>query len=102
VTDTPKGHAAIQRNIDRLQEWADRNLMRFIKGKCEVLQLGRNMPRNLYMLGVTQLEINLAEKYLSVLVDCKLNTSQQYALAVKKIKDIWGCSRQTVARSRGR
>ncbi|GAB0207547.1 hypothetical protein GRJ2_003220400 [Grus japonensis] len=44
VVDVPEGHAVIQRDLDRLEKWADRNLMKFNKGKCKVQQLGRNQP----------------------------------------------------------
>ena len=38
--------------------------MKFNKGKCKVLHLGRNHPRHQYMLGTVQLESNLSEKDL--------------------------------------
>ncbi|KAK4825525.1 hypothetical protein QYF61_000038 [Mycteria americana] len=94
MADMPEGHAAIQRDLDRLEKWADRNLMTFKKGKCKVLHLGRNNPMHQYMLGATQLEGSLAENNLGVLVDTKLNMSQQCALAAKVASGILGSIRK--------
>lgn len=36
MADTPDGCAAIQRDLDRLEKWSDRNLMKLNQGKCQV------------------------------------------------------------------
>jgi len=43
----------IYNDLNRLEGWAERNLMKFNKGKCMVLHLGRNNPMHQYRLGVT-------------------------------------------------
>ncbi|MCQ4078531.1 hypothetical protein FK519_27530 [Klebsiella pneumoniae] len=80
-----------ERDFDRLEKWTDENLMKFSKGKCKVPQQGRNNPRHQYVVGAAQLESSLAEKDLGVLVDTKLNMSQQCSLMSKAVKIILGC-----------
>ncbi|GAB0183993.1 tubulin polymerization-promoting protein [Grus japonensis] len=90
--------SGVTRNLNRLEKWADRNLGKFSKEKCKVLQLARSNPMHQYMLRVTQLESSLAEKDLGVLVDIKLNMSQQCALAAWKATGILGCIKQGIAK----
>jgi len=66
VVDTPEGCAAIQRDLNRLESCAQRNLMKFNKGNCRVLHLGRNNPMHQYRLGVDLLESRSAERDLGV------------------------------------
>ncbi|GAB0184035.1 mitochondrial enolase superfamily member 1 [Grus japonensis] len=97
VANTPEGCTAIQRDLDRLESCVERNLVKFSKGKCRVLHLGRNNPKHQYRLGVDLLGSSAAEKDLGVLVDNKLSMSQPCALVAKKANGILGCIKKSMA-----
>ncbi|KAK4818892.1 hypothetical protein QYF61_021409 [Mycteria americana] len=84
------------RNLNSLEKWTNRNLMKFVTGKCKVLSLRRNSPMHHYMLVTDWLDSYFAEKDLGVLVASKLTMSQQCALATKKADGILGRRRKGI------
>ena len=83
-------------DLDRLEHWAMINGMKFNKSKCHILHLERSNTGNKYKLGEEWLESSPAERHLGVLVNSRLNMSQQCALAAKRANRILGCIKHSI------
>ncbi|KAF7246201.1 RNA-directed DNA polymerase from mobile element jockey [Varanus komodoensis] len=97
VATTEEQALQIQKDLDRLWKWAEDNRMAFNVDKCKVLHLGHRNSCHKYRLGDKWLESSACERDLGVLVDCRLNMSQQCDAVVKRANATLGCIARSVA-----
>ncbi|KAK4815897.1 hypothetical protein QYF61_009948 [Mycteria americana] len=92
----PEGGDAIQRDLDKLENWAHVNLTRFNKAKCKVLHLGQGNPQYQSRLGDERLRAALPRRtwwYWWI----KSWTWADCALAAQKANRTLGCIKSSVA-----
>ena len=87
--DTLKGRAAIQTDLDGLEEWANGNLMQFNRDKCGVPCLGRKTPGSNTGLS--------AEQDPGLVSESKPNRSQQHTQAAQGATSTLGCINRSPA-----
>ncbi|KAF7254387.1 RNA-directed DNA polymerase from mobile element jockey [Varanus komodoensis] len=97
VATTEEQVLQIQKDLDRLWKWAGDNRVAFNVDKCKVLHLGHRNSCHKYRLGDKWLESSTCERDLGVLVDCRLNMSQQCDAVVKRANATLGCIARSVA-----
>lgn len=94
--DTLEGKAILQEDLDRLEQWANENMMKFNKGKYKVLCLEKHNPRLQHSLGSTCLESSSMERDLGILMDHMLSMSDQcVTAATKKAKRVLCCIKRS-------
>lgn len=107
MADTSEGCAVLQRDLDRLEKWANRSLMESNKGNHKALSWRRNNPRH-WGTQCTQVLSRYSpaaaavhRKDLEALMDTRLSKIQSCALMAKEASDTLGCFRQSSASKGG-
>jgi len=91
-------HWSVQGDPDGLERWARANLMKYNQPKCKVLHTGQGNPKHKYTLGGEWIDSSPEEDDdLGVLVDKKLNMTQQRVLTAQAANRILGYIKSNVA-----
>ncbi|PKU40329.1 rna-directed dna polymerase from mobile element jockey-like [Limosa lapponica baueri] len=77
AVDTTEGRATLQEDLDSLEEWANKNLLKFNKTSSSSV-----------------------ERDLEVLVDNKLHVSEQCTAVARKANRMLGCIKDTTSRAK--
>ena len=80
----------LQKDLDRLQNWANENQMEFNVKKCKVMHIGNNNIRFNYEMSENWLDECVIEKDLGIKVDINMNFSEQSLEARNKANRMLG------------
>ncbi|KAJ7426498.1 rna-directed dna polymerase from mobile element jockey-like [Willisornis vidua] len=69
LRDADKGQSCLSDGPGEVEEWTNRDLMKFNMGQCKVLYYGQTNPLQQYGLGTSQLESGSDEQGLEVPAD---------------------------------
>ncbi len=76
--------AGIQEDLQKLQQWSDKWLLRFNADKCKTMHIGHGNPMTDYQMGGTTLGVTKEEKDLGVYITPDFNSSAQSSRAATK------------------
>ena len=89
---------SLQKDIDALNSWSEKWLLKFNTDKCHVLTLGKFdkiLHTHRYTLYGDELEHVFEEKDLGVIIDMELSFEEHMASKIKKANSIMGLIRRT-------
>ena len=84
------GQSALQRDLVRVHEWAERWKMKFNVEKCKIMHIGRRNPRSKYAMGGVELQATSAERDLGITIDDKLDLGKHIKSIVAKANRLLG------------
>lgn len=86
LANTTQCCAVLWKDLDRLKSWAEKNNLKFYKGKHRILHLRRSNPPYQYRPGPDLMGSSSTEKDLGALVD---SLNQQCALGPRRPTESW-------------
>ena len=87
------GSEVLQRDLNRVMEWANKWKMEFNVDKCKVMHLGRLNPKHTYTMGGKDLTVTSQEKDLGVTFDDRLEFDKHITGIVNKANSMLGMIR---------
>lgn len=101
TAESVEGEEALHRDPEKLESWAITNCKKLSTSKWQILHLGKGNPGYTHRLRGEMLESSHDERDWRVLVDSKLNTSQQCSHVARRANGILECIKHsTTSRSR--
>ena len=85
----------LQEDLNTLQEWNMKWLLKFNRQKCKVMNFGTKNPKFVYSMGDIQLTSTDQERDLGVLIMPNLKSSAQVAKAAATANSVLGCIKKT-------
>uniref|UniRef100_A0A8C5LT35 Reverse transcriptase domain-containing protein n=1 Tax=Leptobrachium leishanense TaxID=445787 RepID=A0A8C5LT35_9ANUR len=87
---------SLQRDLDRLGDWALKWQMKFNLDKCKVMHFGVKNTQAIYTLNGTELGKSKQEKDLGIIIDFKLSNNVQCQTAAAKASKVLACIKRGV------
>lgn len=93
--DNHKNSKSLQRDLETLEQWSRKWLLKFNEAKCKIMYFGRDNPEHKYKIGTTELKKVTEEKDLGVHITNDAKPSLQCTEAAKKATQALGFVKRT-------
>ena len=100
VTSADNDRKSLQRDIDTLDAWSQKWMLKFHPDKCKIMRIGQRHREHTYSMKTsdgqtTEIKKTTAEKDLGVTIDNRLTFSEHINNTVKKANQVMGMIRRT-------
>ena len=93
--NSPEDARLLQKDLQTLEDWSRRWLLKFNESKCSVVHFGFNNPLHPYSLNGNNLSVSHGEKDLGIYVSDNFKFGEHVAKIAAKANSILGCVERT-------